>query len=123
MGGAALAATEVTMATSQKLCMFCHEPQLEPATDTVVRERDGVKITVEGVPAMRCGNCGEVSFDRKVAIPVDAAIHQILVATGVAAPPDPDVDEQLRKENRELARSLGQEDTFLDEPAGVGRPA
>jgi len=102
--------------------MFCHRSELEPATETVVQEMDGVKITIEGVPALRCRACGEVCFDGHVAFPVDEAIHQILVATGVAAPPDPEVDEQLRKENRELARRLGQEDTFLDEPASVGKP-
>src|SRR4051794_1098153 len=103
------------MATSQMLCMFCHEPRLEPMTDTVVREMGRVKITIEGVPAMQCRACGEICFDGKIAFPVDEAILQILIATGVAAPPDPEIDEQLRKENRELARRLGQEDTFLDE--------
>jgi YgiT-type zinc finger domain-containing protein len=115
------------MATSQTICMFCHEPELEPATDTVIREQGGVKITIEGVPALHCRNCGEVCFDGHVAFPVDEAIHQILVATGVAAPPDPEIDdkldEQLRKENREIARKLGQEDTFLDEPVGTSSPA
>ena len=104
-------------------CAFCGTAGLEPSTETIIRERGGIVITVAGVPAEHCPTCGETGVRGEVAFPVDAAIHQILVATGVAAPPDPEIDEQLRKENRELAKRLGQEDTFLDEPIGTSTPA
>jgi hypothetical protein len=55
----------------------------------------------------------------------------ILVATGVASRPTPEEQAALRAENRALARSLGQEDTFLGdstdapaiEPSGTASPA
>jgi len=110
------------MVNSREICVYCHNPRLEPST-TWRHSLSGVTVTVEGIPAERCTICGEAAVSGRVGIPIDAAIHQILVATGVAAPPDPELDEQLRQENRELARQLGQEDTFLEEPIGTSSPA
>ncbi len=108
--------------TSER-CMSCHQAAMEPATTTIRRSRQGVTVTVDGVPAMRCRACGEISISGKVGIPVDEAMTAILIATGAAAPPDPEVDAALRAEMRELARSLGQEDLLLDEPSGAKNSA
>ena len=112
-------------------CMCCGRTGMEPATTTIVQQLAGVKVTIDGVPAMRCQACHGTSIDGKVMIPVDEAIEQILVAAGVASRPTPEEQAALRAENRALARSLGQEDTFLDdstdapaiEPSGAGSPA
>src|SRR5690348_8782945 len=114
MGGAAASASEVMMQDNR--CAFCGTAGLEPTTTTWEHGMDGVTVTIQGIPADHCPTCGETGVRGKIGIPIDAAISQILIATGVAAPPDPEIDEQLRQENRELARRLGQEDTFLDEP-------
>lgn len=116
-------------------CMCCGLTGMEPATTTIVQQLDGVKVTVDGVPAMRCRACHGTSIDGKVMIPVDEAIEQILVAAGVASRPTPEEEAALRAENRALTMSLGQGDTLLDgpddevtaapasEPSGAGRPA
>jgi YgiT-type zinc finger domain-containing protein len=108
MGGAASAAPEVSMDTMDDRCPFCGVDALEPATETVNQALGGVSVTVEGVPAERCRNCGEVGIVGRIAIPVDEAIRQILVATGVAAAPNPQADEALRDEMAALARNVGQ---------------
>lgn len=97
--------------------MCCGLTGMEPATTTMTRELDSVKVEVEGVPAMRCKACGAISTDGKVAVPIDAAMLDILVAAGVASRPTPEEEAALRAENRALARSLGQDDSLLDEPA------
>jgi YgiT-type zinc finger domain-containing protein len=89
---------------------------MEPTTTTIVQQLGGVKVTVDGVPAMRCGSCGEITLAGTVMIPIDEAIEQILIATGAASPPDPKEEAKLRAENRALTRSLGQGDTLIDEP-------
>jgi hypothetical protein len=116
MGGAAATAPEVNMDLAKIRCMCCGLTGMELATTTIVQQLAGVKVTVDGVPAMRCHACHGTSIDGKVMIPVDEAIEQILIATGVASQPTPDDDAALRAENRALARSLGQGDTFLDDP-------
>jgi YgiT-type zinc finger domain-containing protein len=108
MGGAANSAPEVSMAKIDDRCPFCGVDALEPATETIVQELGGVKVTVEGVPAEQCRNCGELGITGEIAIPVDDAIGQILVATGAAVTPDPTIDDALQQEMAELARSLGQ---------------
>ena len=97
-------------------CVFCGAVGLEPTTTTMGRGLDGVNVTVSGVPAEHCPTCGETGVHGKVAIPIDAAILNILVAAGVASRPTPEEVAALRAENRALARSLGQENTFLDDP-------
>ena len=99
----------MSMQTMDEICTFCRAKAVEPTTETIVEEMGGVKVTVEGVPARKCRACGEQWVSGKIDIPIDAAIEQILVATGAAAPPDPAIDAQLEEEMRELARSLGQE--------------
>lgn len=99
-----------------KRCAFCGAVGLEATTTTMGRGLDGVEVSVGGVPAEHCPACGEVGVDGKVAIPIDAAMLDILVAAGVASRPTPEEEAALRAENRALARSLGQEDTFLDDP-------
>ena len=102
---------------------------MEPATTTIVQQLEGVKVTIDGVPAMRCQACHGTSLDGKVMIPIDEAIEQILVAAGVASRPTPEEEEEVRAENRALARSLGQADTLLDDPVdeqagpSVGEPS
>lgn len=94
---------------------------MAPARTTVAQQLDGVKVTVEGVPAIRCQACGAISLEGKVMIPIDEAIEQILVAAGVASRPTPEEEAALRDENRALTRGAGQGDTLLpdstDEPA------
>ena len=133
MGRAAPAATEVSMDSTR--CAFCGAVGLEPTTTTMGRGIQGVDVSVSGVPAEHCPTCGEVGVDGKVAIPIDRAILDILVAAGVASRPTPEETAALRAENRALARSLGQGDTLLDdpdeesvaesasEPSGAGSPA
>jgi hypothetical protein len=90
---------------------------MEPAATTIVQQLDGVKVTIDGVPAMRCLSCGETSLSGKVMIPIDEAIEEILVAAGAMTPPTPEEEAALREENRALARALGQEDAAQDDPA------
>jgi YgiT-type zinc finger domain-containing protein len=90
---------------------------MAPATTTIEHELDAVKVTVEGVPAKRCQACGEISLDGKVMIPIDEAIEEIMIAAGVASRSTPDEEAALREENRALARTLGQGDSLLDDPA------
>src|SRR6188508_1061412 len=97
-------------------CMCCGLVGMEPSTTTMEREIDTVKVTVDGVPAMRCKACGAKSTDGKVVIPIDEAMLNILVAAGVASRPTPEEEAALRAENRALTRSLGQGDTLLDDP-------
>ena len=131
MGGTAPAATEVSVDLAKMRCMCCGLTGMEPATTTIVQQLAGVKVTVDGVPAMRCQACHGTSIDGNVMIPVDEAIEQILVAASVASRPTPEEQAALRAENRALARSLGQEGAFLDdstdapasEPSGAGSPA
>jgi YgiT-type zinc finger domain-containing protein len=118
MGGAAAATTEVCMKTMDDTCVFCGADALEPVTETITQGMGGVRVTIEGVSAEHCRACDEVGIIGKIAVPLDAAIEQILVATGVAAPPDPEVDAAPPEEMRELAKSLGQEN-LLDRPSGA----
>src|SRR6266496_4204667 len=118
MGGAAPTAPEVIMDMTRMRCMCCGMFGMAPATTTMTREIDSVKVTVDGVPAMRCLACGAISMDGKFGIPIDEAITSILIATGVASLPTPEEEAALRAENREIVRQLGQEDTFLDETDG-----
>lgn len=104
--------------TSER-CICCGSAGMEPAMTMMVREIEPVRVTVEGVPAVRCQTCGEISMEGKFAIPIDAAMRQILIATGVASLPTLEETAALRAENRALARQLGQEDTLLDEPVDV----
>jgi YgiT-type zinc finger domain-containing protein len=112
-------------------CVFCGAAGLEPTTTTMGRGIDGVDVTVTGVPAEHCPSCGEIGIHGKFAIPIDEAITNILIASGVASRPTLEDVAALRAENRELARQLGQEDTFLDEtddqpasePSGAGSSA
>ena len=105
------------MDLASERCICCGSVGMEPATTSMVREIGSVSVTVEGVPAMRCQACDEISMEGKVAIPIDAAMLDILIAAGVASRPTPEEVAALREENRALARSLGQEDTFIYEPA------
>jgi YgiT-type zinc finger domain-containing protein len=113
MGRAAPAATEVSMDDTQ--CAFCGAVGVERTTTTMGRGIAGVDVMVTGVPATLCPTCGETGVHGKVAIPIDAAILDILVAAGVASRPTAEEVAALQAENRALARSFGQEDTFLDE--------
>jgi YgiT-type zinc finger domain-containing protein len=119
MGGATAAASEVNMDLSKMRCMCCGMVGMVTATTTVVQQLDGVRVAVDGVPAMRCQACGEMTLDGKVMIPIDEAIEQIFLATGVATRPTAEEIAALREENRALARALGQEDTSLDDPTEV----
>src|SRR3954447_16772884 len=125
MGGAAAAATEVTMDLTQIRCMCCGQTGMSPATTTIVQKLDGVKVTIDGVPAMRCQACGEISLAGKVMIPIDEAIEDIMVAAGVAARPTPEEDAEVRAQNLALAHTLGQGDTLLDDPSETptGQPS
>ena len=107
------------MDQTQMRCMCCGMLGTAPATTTIKREIDSARVTVEGVPGLRCTACGAIGTEGKVMIPIDAAITDILVAAGVASRPTPEEEAALREENRAFARSLGQEDTFVDEPASV----
>src|SRR5688500_13773224 len=91
------------------VCAFCGAEGLEPTTTTLSRDWGGVEVTVKGVPATRCSTCHVTGVDGKVGIPIDEAMLAIHVATGVADPPDPEVDAQLAAEMRELARQYGLE--------------
>ena len=106
-------------------CMCCGLTGMEPATTTMTRELDSVRVEVEGVPALRCKACGAISTEGKVAIPIDAAITDILVAAGVAYRPTPEEEAALRAENRARTRSFGQGDTLFDDPdeEALARPA
>ena len=88
MGGAAAAASEVTVSMQSGKCMFCHKSDLELPTTTIVQQLDGVKVTVEGAPAMFCRCCSRTTLPGNVMIPIDEAIAKILIATGVAVLPD-----------------------------------
>jgi YgiT-type zinc finger domain-containing protein len=110
------------MGQSNERCTFCLAPGLEPATTTWQHSLGGVTVTIDGIPAEHCSTCGQTGVKGKVGIPIDAAIQQILIATGAMLPPDPEAEAALREENRELARKMGQGDTLLDEPAGAGSP-
>src|SRR4051812_22802615 len=95
-------------------CMCCGMVGLSgSATTTMEREIDTVRVTVEGVPGMRCTACGAITTEGNVAIPIDAAILDILVAAGVASRATPEEEAALRAENQELARQFGQGDTLL----------
>jgi hypothetical protein len=131
MGGAAATASEVSMDLSQMRCMCCGKVGMVMATTTVVQQLDRVKVTIDGVPAVRCQSCRELTLAGKVMIPIDEAIEQIFIAAGVATRPTPEEIAELREENRALARALGQEDTFVDDsaeipaarPSNAGTPA
>jgi YgiT-type zinc finger domain-containing protein len=100
-------------------CAFCMAPGLEPTTITMEREIGSVRITVEGVPATHCLSCGETGVSGKVAFPIDEAMTSIFVAAGAMIPETPEELAALREENRALARAVGQEDTFLDDPSEI----
>ncbi|MFN8635227.1 MAG: YgiT-type zinc finger protein [Chloroflexota bacterium] len=112
-------------------CAFCGAVGVEGTTITMGRRIDPVEVTVSGVPAAHCPTCGETGIHGDVAIPIDAAMLDILVAAGVASRPTPEEEAELRAENRALARSLGQEDMYPDdevadaagEPSGAGTAA
>ena len=71
MGGTAPAATEVSVDLAKMRCMCCGLTGMEPATTTIVQQLAGVKVTVDGVPAMRRQACHGTSIDGNVMIPVD----------------------------------------------------
>ena len=113
------------MDLARERCMGCGSVGMQPATTTMVREIEPVSVTVEGVPAMRCQACGEISMEGKFAISIDATMSQILIATGVASLPTLEEEATLRAQNRELVGRMGQSDTLLDapvdEPGGTTR--
>lgn len=105
------------MDLARERCMGCGvSGRWESTTTTINEQLDGVKVTVEGVTAARCRACEGISLNGKIVIPIYEAIEQILVATGVASRPTPEEEAALRAKNREIARQLGQEDTYVDEP-------
>ncbi len=99
-------------------CMFCHEMALEPTVTEIVQRLEGVTVTVEGVPAMRCGACDEISLDGQVVIPIDESIEQIFVATGAMPMSDPEDASESHEEAPGVIRRMRPEDTLIDGPVG-----
>ena len=45
------------------VCSTCKIGTPEPATTTIMLERDGILVILKNVPARICDNCGERYFD------------------------------------------------------------
>jgi YgiT-type zinc finger domain-containing protein len=48
------------------ICLTCKIGTPEPATTTVMLERDGSLVILKNVPARICDNCGERYFDAAI---------------------------------------------------------
>ena len=65
-----------------KYCMFCGtgEPAPRPETTTLTLARDGVTVTIAGVPSLGCAVCGEHSISGPLAERIDDAASEIIAA-------------------------------------------
>ena len=48
-------------------CLICRQGQLVPGFTTVKLDQEEINLTVKGVPAGVCPNCGDAYLDEKVA--------------------------------------------------------
>ncbi len=108
-------------------CIFCHEDALEAAVTEIIQRLGEVKVTIEGVPAMRCRACGEISIGGEVVEPIDESIEQVFIATGAMTSPGSEDESESHQENHGLIRTMRPDDSRLDtpagEPSGAGSPA
>ena len=44
-------------------CVICKSSETQPGTATVILEREGMTLVIQGVPARVCANCGEEYVD------------------------------------------------------------
>jgi YgiT-type zinc finger domain-containing protein len=49
------------------ICLICRQSQLVPGFTTVKLDHEEINLTVRGVPAGLCPNCGDAYLDEKVA--------------------------------------------------------
>ncbi len=49
------------------ICLICSQAQLVPGFTTVKLDHGEINLTVRGVPACVCPNCGDAYLDEKVA--------------------------------------------------------
>jgi len=49
------------------ICLICRQAQLVPGFTLVKLEHEEINLTVRGVPAGVCPNCGDAYLDEKVA--------------------------------------------------------
>jgi YgiT-type zinc finger domain-containing protein len=109
-------------------CMFCRKTELEPATTTMVQQLAGVTVTIDGIPAVQCRACGEITLDGQVVIPIDEAVEQILIATRAMPAPDSEEDLYSAAESGAFANGQSEGDAIFDgpdrpradEPSGTG---
>ncbi|MBI5562367.1 MAG: type II toxin-antitoxin system MqsA family antitoxin [Deltaproteobacteria bacterium] len=57
-------------------CLVCNKGETRPGRTTLVLERDGTKLTVEGVPAMICANCGDETVSEEVKAKLLKAVQE-----------------------------------------------
>jgi YgiT-type zinc finger domain-containing protein len=46
-------------------CVICKSGETQPGTATVILEREGMTLVIQGVPARVCANCGEEYVDEE----------------------------------------------------------
>lgn len=61
-----------------KICTECKQTETQLQFVSMEFEREGVRVKVEGIPAMVCPNCGEKAFAPGVAEQVIAAANEML---------------------------------------------
>jgi YgiT-type zinc finger domain-containing protein len=49
-------------------CVICHQAETAPGLTSVLLERGQMSLTVTGVPARVCPNCGEAYADETVTV-------------------------------------------------------
>jgi YgiT-type zinc finger domain-containing protein len=78
-----------------KICTECKQAKTQFQLVSMEFEREGVQVTVEGIPAMVCPNCGETAFAPGVAEQVIAAANEMLAAASQAKKKAPQLHQYI----------------------------
>lgn len=57
-------------------CLICNVGEVVPGKTELVLENDGTKVTVQGVPAMICKNCGDETVSEETKAKLLKAIKE-----------------------------------------------
>lgn len=57
-------------------CLVCNQGETHPGKATITLERDGTKLTVQGVPAMVCSHCGDETVNAEAKANILKAVQE-----------------------------------------------
>jgi YgiT-type zinc finger domain-containing protein len=63
---------------AEQICTSCGATRARPGTANLEGGRNGVEVTVRGVPAFLCDSCGEAMFPGPLAGEIWGAIESII---------------------------------------------